>query len=248
MKREELITYKMLKRIHESPDGLTRLDFPELRTDQVHNYMKDYVRRGLATAHKVGSKMNRYTVSAEQWAIYSQPRTPTCRPRTKSVVGDGSLYGLLLTMASRPGGVSYKDPIKGYHPNTVSTRLSKLAIEGRLIRVKTAVRKNQYFYDQAAADAFQAAYVPKPKPKPKPKPYVKVHKAKIQKGSAFPATVKFRQDTPKHAQTKESARAKWNATQPHYPTDVYGNPTWKFTACPGFTADPRYSNTHSQIA
>lgn len=241
MKREDLITYKMMQRVHESPNGLMSADFRPLRSDKIHNYFADFVRRGLATLHKEGWK-NRYTVSDEQWNEYIKPVTFNCQPKARAQIGDSTMYGKLLTLAARPQGVNCDEP--GYQRNDMSVRLSKLGVKGRLICVKNPRTVNQYFYHQADADAFQAAFIVPPKAVPKPKP----PKNKIQKASAFPASVKFKQDTPKHAQTNESARAKWNATPPHLPVDEAGRPLWKLTICPGFTTDPKFSNTHFQTA
>ena len=243
MKREDLITYKMMQRVHESPNGLMSADFRPLRSDKVHNYFGHFVRRGMATLHKEGW-LNRYTVSDEQWAEYIKPITFNIQPKARAQVGDPTFYGQLLTLAARPGGVNCDEPFKGYSRNELSVRLSKLGVKGRLICAKNPRTVNQYFYHQADADAFKAAFIVPPKAVPKPKEV----KPKIQRGSAFPATVKFKTDKPKHEQTKESARAKWNATPPHLPYDDAGRPLWKLTICPGFTTDPKFSNTHFQTA
>lgn len=242
MSREDLITYKMMQRLHESPNGLMTADFLPLSSNRVHNYLRSFTQRGLVTLHKVGNN-NRYTVNDAQWAIYVIPTPINLSPKTKAEAGDGSVYGKLLELASRPKGMDCSEVIRGLTRDDLSIRLSKLGVKGRLIGVDLPKTLRRYFTSQADADAYKAAYVP-PKPRPPAPPAEK--QPKIQSAKAIRASFRFTDARPKdYEATKLTARAKWLATPPHLPYDEAGQPLFKVTVCPGFTSQPTRSNTHA---
>jgi hypothetical protein len=238
MNREDLITYKMMKRLHEAPNGLMTADFAPLSSNRVHNYLRTFTQRGLVTLHKVGNN-NRYTVNDAQWSIYVIPTPINLSPKTKAEAGDGSVYGKLLQLASRPQGMDCSEVIRGLTRDDLSIRLSKLGVKGRLIGVDLPKTLRRYFTSQSDASAYRASYVP-PQPVARPpKP------AKVQRGSALPASFRFTDARPKDYEAKkETARAQWLAIPPHLPYDEAGRPLFKVTICPGFTSQPTRSNTH----
>jgi hypothetical protein len=241
MSREDLITYKMMQRLHETPEGLMTADFLPLSSSRVHNYLIRFVPRGWVTLHKVGS-LNRYTVNEAQWAMYVARPKAHVHPKKKSAPGDGSVYGKLMELASRSDGLDCSEQIRGLTRDDVSIRLSKLGVKGRLIGVDMPLARRRYFMHQADADAYRVSYVPPQPPPPVPRA---VKQPKIQSAKAIKASFRFTDARPKdYEATKLTARAKWLATPPHLPYDEAGRPLFKVTVCPGFTSQPTRSNTH----
>lgn len=180
---------------------------------QVVSDFKNLVKRGVVT--KIGERRTcAFVVTPEQFAKFLAESKPSTRDE-------------LLELAARPHGVSTVE-LPGRVPKAVGTTAVRLVKMG-LLHVWKWHNGNRWFTTEAARNAYAAQIV---KAAPKPSADSKAASAAWN-------------EVGKTAKRKKAAhRQGWGKDDPPYlPHDDAGAPLYTVTVCPGFTGEPRRTNT-----
>jgi hypothetical protein len=140
-------------------------------------------------------------------------------------------------LVCRPGGLATGE-VSDLSPRQVGRAVERLQKLGQAHGARTASSSAmRYFGTAAEANAYAAEQARAPR-----QPSTPSKDAFIDKPNAGRYGIGTK--TGDHTR-----RAPWPAdTEPHYPVDAAGVPTWRFTRCPPTMAGGRYTNTYGEDA
>ena len=192
---------------------MTTDQFAPRTRNEVISDLTKLTRRGLVT--KVGKgRAVAFTVSAEQLCAFTRKPNPSIREQ-------------LLELAALPDGVATTE-VSGRVTKAVGTTASLLFNRG-LLHVWKCSKGNRWFTTAEARNTYAAQVV----------------KAAPKSSAESKAASAAWNEVGKTAKPKKAAHRKgWGKDDPPYlPHDDAGRPLYTVTVCPGFTGEPRRTNT-----